>query len=108
MKLVWERDFATVREVYEALRKRRRVAYTTVMTMMNILERKKYLRKTQGDRAYLYRSSQPRHKIIAAMVREFVTRVFNGAAQPMLIHLLEEHLVSRRDLETAASRRRTA
>jgi predicted transcriptional regulator len=41
----------TVREVYEALLERRKVAYTTVMTMLKILEQKKYLKKTQAERA---------------------------------------------------------
>jgi BlaI family penicillinase repressor len=47
MKIVWERDRSTVRDVYEALLERRKVAYTTVMTMMKILEQKKYLKKTR-------------------------------------------------------------
>jgi predicted transcriptional regulator len=55
MKIVWERESATVRDVYEALLERRKVAYTTVMTMMKILETKKYLKRTQLDRAYVYR-----------------------------------------------------
>ena len=40
MKVVWAKENATVREVYETLRERRRIAYTTVMTMMKILEEK--------------------------------------------------------------------
>ena len=57
MKIVWERDRSTVRDVYEALLERRKVAYTTVMTMMKILEQKKYLKKTLADRAYGGRAS---------------------------------------------------
>ena len=49
MKIVWERDQTTVRDVYEAILERRKVAYTTVMTMMNILEQKKYLKKRLAD-----------------------------------------------------------
>jgi predicted transcriptional regulator len=45
MKLVWSRGQATVRDVYEALLVDRRIAYTTVMTMMNVLEKKGHLRK---------------------------------------------------------------
>ena len=48
MKVVWELDRATVRDVYEALLERRKIAYTTVMTMMKILEEKKYLKKNAG------------------------------------------------------------
>jgi predicted transcriptional regulator len=106
MKIVWERDSTTVRDVYETLLERRKVAYTTVMTMMKILEQKKYLKKTQTDRAYVYRPTQPKGQVIGAMVREFVNRVFNGSAQPLLVHLVEEHKLTREELEEIARLRR--
>jgi predicted transcriptional regulator len=91
MKTVWELDRpATVRDVYEALLKQRKVAYTTVMTMMNILETKGYLKKTQQEKAYVYRPSEAKSKVVRGMVREFVNRVFNGSAEPLLMHLVEE------------------
>ena len=102
MKIVWERDSATVRDVYEALLERRKVAYTTVMTMMKILEQKKYLKKSQVDRAYVYRPAQPQRQVIGAMVREFVNRVFNGSAEPLLVHLVEEHDLSPEEWEEIA------
>jgi BlaI family transcriptional regulator, penicillinase repressor len=102
MKVVWQRESATVRDVYEALLERRKVAYTTVMTMMKILEQKKYLKKTQRERAYVYRPAQPQRQVIGAMVRDFVNRVFNGSAEPLLVHLVEEHDLSREDLEEIA------
>jgi predicted transcriptional regulator len=106
MKIVWERETATVRDVYEVLLERRKVAYTTVMTMMKILEQKKYLKKNQADRAYVYRPAQPKGQVIGAMVRDFVNRVFNGSAEPLLVHLVEEHNLSREDLEEIARLRR--
>ena len=106
MKIVWQRDSTTVRDVYEALRQHRKVAYTTVMTMMKILEQKKYLKKKLADRAYVYRPAQPKGKVIGAMVREFVNRVFNGSAEPLLVHLVEEHQLSPKDLEEIARLRR--
>jgi predicted transcriptional regulator len=90
MKIVWERPTATVREVYEALLERRKVAYTTVMTMMKILEQKGYLTRKQVERAYVYRPAQPKKRVIQAMVRDFVNRVFNGSAEPLLAHLIED------------------
>ncbi len=107
MKIVWQREKGvTVRDVYEALLEHRKVAYTTVMTMMNILEQKKYLKKTQADRAYLYRPARPQRQVIGDMVREFVNRVFNGSAEPLLVHLVEEHNLTREDLEEIARLRR--
>ena len=53
IKIVWEPGTATVRDVYEALRKRRMIAYTTVRTMMSILQQKKHLEKDRGWRLRL-------------------------------------------------------
>jgi len=106
MKIVWDRESATVRDVYETLLERRKVAYTTVMTMMKILEQKKYLKRTQADRAYVYRPAQPKRQVVGAMVRDFINRVFNGAAEPLLVHLVEEHDLSPEELEEIARLRR--
>ena len=106
MKVIWSRDTATVRDVYEALLEKRKVAYTTVMTMMKILENKKYLKKTLVDRAYVYRPAQPQRQVVGDMVRDFVNRVFNGSAEPLLMHLVEEHDLSSDELEEIARLRR--
>jgi BlaI family transcriptional regulator, penicillinase repressor len=103
MKIVWEKQTATVRDVYEALLEQRKVAYTTVMTMMKILERKGYLNRKQVDRAYVYRPAQPKNRVVGAMVRDFVNRVFNGSAEPLLVHLIEDRRLTPE--ETAEIRR---
>jgi BlaI family transcriptional regulator, penicillinase repressor len=99
MKVVWQLESATVRQVYEHMLESRRIAYTTVMTMMNILEQKGYLKKRQGDRAFVYQPSKPQKQVIRSMVREFVDRVFNGSAEPLLVHLVEDQQLSQSDLD---------
>jgi predicted transcriptional regulator len=99
MKVVWRLKTATVRHVYEALLEHRRIAYTTVMTMMNILETKGHLKKRYQDRAYIYQPSQPQKQVIRSMVREFVNRVFNGSAEPLLAHLVEDRHLTESDLD---------
>jgi predicted transcriptional regulator len=97
MKVVWRRSTVTVRDVYEALRQSRRIAYTTVMTMMNILATKGYLKKEKDDRAYRYRPARPERTVITSMVREFVSRVFDGASHPLLLHLVREGRLSEKE-----------
>lgn len=99
MKVVWERKAATVREVYEALRERKSVAYTTVMTMMNILENKGHLAKRPEGRAYVYEPTQERTEVVSGMVQDFVDRVFDGAARPLLLSLVQDRKLSRDDLD---------
>jgi len=91
MKVVWRLEKATVRDVYEAVRDTRPVAYTTVMTMMKILEEKGYLKKTVVDRAHLYRPAKPRQQVVGAMVRDFLDRVFDGASDSLLVHLAKDN-----------------
>src|ERR1700683_1458824 len=99
MKVVWECDSATVRDVYEALLKQRKIAYTTVMTMMKILETKAYLKKRRQDRAFVYQPVRPKNQVIGGMIREFIDRVFNGAAEPLLVHLVKSRHISEKDLQ---------
>ncbi len=89
MKIVWQRGNATVREVYEELLKHRKIAYTTVMTMMGILEQKGRLARDGGDRAYVYTPTEPAGQVVGSMVQDFIKRVFNGSAKPLLVHLVE-------------------
>lgn len=90
MKVIWPSGRATVREVYEDLKTRRTIAYTSVQTMMNILETKGHLKKEPGDRAQTYVPVRPQQTVVRSMVREFVDRVFDGSARPLLVHLLKE------------------
>ena len=99
MKIVWRHDGpVTVRDVYEALRASRPVAYTTVMTSLKTLEQKGHLKATQQDRANVYRPAKPKQQVIREMVREFVDRVFNGAGQPLVVHMLEDDQISESEL----------
>ena len=91
MKIVWRKDEATVRDVYEALQETRPVAYTTVMTMMRILQEKGYLTKATNDRAHVYRPAEPRQQVIGGMVRDFLDRVFDGASDALLVHLARDN-----------------
>ena len=97
MKAIWPRGQATVRDVYDDLRERRPIAYTTVQTMMNILETKGYLKREPGKKAHVYSPVRPQHTVVKSMVREFVNRVFDGSARPLLVHLLKERGLTERE-----------
>ena len=99
MKIVWVRGSATVRDVYEELLKRRKIAYTTVMTMMGILEQKGHLKKSADERAYVYSPAQPQREVVGNMVHDFLKRVFNGSAKPLLIQLVEDKKLSPEELD---------
>ena len=91
MKVVWAKDEATVRDVHDTLNESRPVAYTTVMTMMRILQEKGYLTRAERERAHVYRPAIPRQKVVGAMLRDFVDRVFDGASESLLLHLAKDN-----------------
>ena len=99
MKLVWQLEEASVRDIYETLLRRRKIAYTTVMTTMNTLETKGYLKKRRQERAFIYRPTRPKNRVIGGMIREFIDRVFNGSAEPLLVHLVKDRHIREQDLE---------
>src|SRR5580704_16975461 len=98
LKVIWERGQGTVREVFQDLLKQRKIAYTTVLTMMGVLERKGHLTKEAGERAYVYTPTVPQDEMVKTMVDEFVGRVFNGSAQPLLVHLVGDKRIDPREL----------
>jgi predicted transcriptional regulator len=102
MKLVWQLQDSTVRDIYEALLRRRKIAYTTVMTTMNTLETKGYLKKRKQERAFIYRPTRPKNQVIGGMIREFIDRVFNGSAEPLLVHLVKDRRIREQDLQKIA------
>jgi BlaI family penicillinase repressor len=91
MKVIWRLEKATVREVYEALLETRQIAYTTVMTMMGILEKKGYLKKSLAERAHVFTPVKKRQQVVGAMVRDFVERVFDGASDSLLLALAKDN-----------------
>jgi len=102
MQIVWQRPAVTVRDVYEELLKRRKIAYTTVMTMMGILETKGYLKRNRDAKAYVYRPTKGKSKVLGSMVSDFVNRVFDGSAKPLLVHLVENEHLSQEELDEIA------
>ena len=80
MQIVWDRGEVTVRDVYEAFRAHRPIAYTTVLTTMRILEQKGHLRVSRAARAHVYQARSTRQGVLQAMVRHFVDAY--SAARP--------------------------
>ena len=102
MKEVWRLGEATVRDVYEALRAKRPLAYTTVMTTMKTMEARGHLRKRVDGRAFVYQAVETQSSALRRLVGDFLDKVFNGATEPLLAHLVQERKLSQKDLDKVA------
>jgi predicted transcriptional regulator len=102
MHVVWELGDATVKQVHDVLSARRPVAYTTVMTMLGLLARKGHLKREESGKAFVYRPAHPKGRVVSRMLDDFVTRVFHGSARPLVLALLKDRKISKRDLDEIA------
>ncbi|PYT32162.1 MAG: CopY family transcriptional regulator [Acidobacteria bacterium] len=88
MNVLWETGAANVQTVQAHLQGRN-LAYTTVQTMLNVLNRKGKVKRQLKDRAYMYRPVLSRKKAVTQAVGEMLNRFFGGSADGLVLSLLE-------------------
>lgn len=98
MKIVWSLGNATVRNVKNALPRRKPLAYSTVLTVMRILERKGFVRHESMDRTYVYYPIVTREQAVKAMVRNLTTRLFDGSAELLMVNILQKEKLTPEEL----------
>jgi predicted transcriptional regulator len=98
MKVIWRRGASTVGEVQEGLEQQ--LAYTTVQTMLNILERKGKLRRRLRGRAYEYSATVTEAGASGHAVRDLVDRMFGGSSEELVMSLIQSKQI---DAETIAA-----
>lgn len=90
LRVLWEEGPQTVRAVMAKLHDRgRKVAYTTVMTFLTRLEQKGVVASDKGEHAYVYRAKVTREQVAKTRVRSLLDQLYDGAAAPMVLHLIE-------------------
>jgi len=92
MEVLWVQGPATSHTVQKALD--RRLAYTTVQTMLNVLCRKGKVRRVLRGRVYIYRPALSRRLALARTIRELIDRWFGGSATDLVMTLIEERQVA--------------
>ena len=88
LAIVWEKEKTTVRDVYETLRERRQIAYTTVMTVMNNLVKKHLLTQDKTNIAYVYTPAIPGREVAQIVLDSVVDRLLLGHGNVAVSHLL--------------------
>jgi len=95
MHVLWAEGPANVQTVQQHLA--RELAYTTVQTMLNILQRKGKVRRTLKDRAYLYKPVVSRSQVVGQHMSDIVDRLFGGSAESLVMSLVEtKHLTPKK------------
>lgn len=97
MQVIWRLGSSTVTAVQAELKPP--LAYTTVQTMLNILERKGKLRRTLDGRAYVYSAVVTEDKAVGQVVRDLVDRIFGGSSEELVMSLLKSRQIDAKSLE---------
>jgi len=87
MQVIWRRGASSVGEVQEGLEQA--LAYTTVQTMLNILERKSKLTRRLKGRAYIYSAAVTETRALTHAVRDLVDRMFGGSSEELVMSLVK-------------------
>jgi len=99
MRVLWERGEATAGDVHAALTAGRRLAPTTVATLLRRLEKRGLLAHRTEGRQFVYRPTVGEDEATDAMVSELAARLFDGDAARLVHHLIARHQIQAGDLE---------
>lgn len=99
LHLVWEMQHATVGEVQERLLKRRKVAYTTVQTVLRNLTRKGYLQYEKDGVTHVYTPARPAEEVRHSLLKSLLTKVFNNSPAAMVQTLVGFEEMSEGEIE---------
>mgnify|MGYP001767456886 CR=1 FL=1 len=112
MAILWERGEATTAQVHEALHRERRLALTTIATMLRKMEEKGVVGHRADGRQFIYAPTVSERQVRRSMVGELVERLFGGDPKALVAHLVSEHEIEaselsplRRRLDRARRRR---
>ncbi|HTU61286.1 MAG TPA: BlaI/MecI/CopY family transcriptional regulator [Polyangiales bacterium] len=97
MQVLWEHGASTVAEAQRHLKVE--LAYTTVLTMLQKLEKKGYVRHEEEGRAHRYESTIRREAAQRSAVRDLATKLFNGSAALLLTQLVHDETLSTDDVQ---------
>jgi BlaI family penicillinase repressor len=99
MTVLWERQTASVADVVSALGTKRAVSYSTVQTMLRILESKGYVAHEKSGRAFIYRPLVDQKQARRTALSHLVSRLFNNSPSLLVLNVLEDKRVDPREIE---------
>ena len=103
LRVLWDREPCSVREVHEVIAATKPVGYTTVLKTMQIMFEKGLVKRDERQKAHLYRSALPAPRVQKRLVDDLVERAFGGAADQLVMHALSGRRASPEQIEQLRS-----
>ena len=89
LNAVWERPGSTVREIAEVMAERRTIARTTVLTVMQRLHAKRFLKRSKARGVFRYSATGEQAKVVSDLIGQFVHKILGGSPAPFLAYLAD-------------------
>jgi predicted transcriptional regulator len=100
MRLIWQHQPCTERQISDLVRRDRDVARTTVLKTIQRLEAKRLLVRVPGEGPVRFRAAVEENRVLPQLIRRFVERILGGSPEPLVAYLAESHNLSAKDLES--------
>ena len=98
LTVLWSRGPSTVREVHEAITRRRPAQYTTTLKLLQIMTEKGLVQRNEQQRAHVYQTARPREWTQRQLAGDLIRRAFGGSAKSLVLGVLSARKASKREL----------
>ena len=98
LTVLWSRGPSTVRDVHEAVSRRKATQYTTVLKLLQIMDDKGLVRRDQKQRAHIYEAARPREWTQRQLAGDLLHRAFNGSARGLMLGALSSRKAGKKEL----------
>lgn len=99
LRILWENEPATVRDIYDTLNQERPSGYTTVLKLLQIMTAKGLVVRDEANRAHVYRAAISQDAMQSKILRDLSVRLFSGSAAQLALHALAMEPATQNDLD---------
>ncbi len=99
LRILWEKEPATVRDIYDTLNEERPSGYTTVLKMLQIMTAKGLVVRDEANRAHVYRAAISQDAMQSKILKDLSMRLFSGSAAQLALHALAMEPASQNELD---------
>ena len=99
LRILWDKEPATVRDIYDALNVDRPSGYTTVLKLLQIMTAKGLVVRDEANRAHVYRSAISQDAMQSKILKDLSVRLFSGSAAQLALHALAMEPASASELD---------
>lgn len=98
LSILWEKEFATVRDVHEIIQQSKEVGYTTTLKLMQIMHEKGLVSRNVDSKTHIYKACIEKEKAQEHYLGKMIKTLFSGSSSELVLQALGNHKPSQKDL----------